>query len=96
VGIKPELTPSKGLGKNRYAGLRRILVRMQGAFASAYWWICAGGCNAADGPKDKSGGVFIFCRGHNILLILPQRKSKFLSPVEGTGVIVDTEEKGKG
>jgi hypothetical protein len=49
--------------KNKYARLRRILVRMQGAFASAYWWICAGECNAVDGPKDKQGGGCIFCRG---------------------------------
>jgi two-component system cell cycle sensor histidine kinase/response regulator CckA len=38
---------------------------MQGASVSAYWWICAGGCNAADGPKDKPDGVCIFCRGPN-------------------------------
>jgi len=49
--------------KNKCARFRRILVRMQGASACAYWWICAGGCNTADGPKDKPDGVFIFCRG---------------------------------
>jgi hypothetical protein len=43
--------------------LRRILVRIQGASASAYLWICAGGCNVVDGPKDKQGCVFIFYRG---------------------------------
>jgi hypothetical protein len=26
--------------------------------------ICAGGCNAADGPKGKQGGGIIFCRKH--------------------------------
>jgi len=35
----------------------------QGASAYAYLWICAGGCNAVDGPKDKPDGVFILCRG---------------------------------
>ena len=49
--------------KNRYAIMRRILVRIQGASASAYLWICAGGCNAVDVPKDKQGGGVIFCRG---------------------------------
>jgi hypothetical protein len=33
--------------------LSRILVCIQGTSAGAYWWICAGGCNAVDGPKDK-------------------------------------------
>ena len=28
-----------------------------------YLWICAGGCNAVDRPKDKPDGVFIFFRG---------------------------------
>jgi hypothetical protein len=37
---------------NKSNGLRRILVRLQGASAGAYR-ICAGGCHAADGPKDK-------------------------------------------
>ena len=49
--------------KNKCARLRRILVRIQGAFASAYLWICAGGCNAVDEPKAKQDCVFIFCRG---------------------------------
>jgi hypothetical protein len=35
---------------------------MQDASACAYLWICAGGCNAVDGPKDKPDGVFIFFR----------------------------------
>jgi len=48
--------------KNKFARSRRILVRMQGAPASAYGDICACGCNAAEGPKDKPDGVFIFCR----------------------------------
>jgi len=55
--------------KNKCTRLRRILVRMQGASASAYLWICAGGCNTADGPKDKLDCVFIFFRGpkHGLL-----------------------------
>ena len=46
--------------------MRRILVRIQGASASAYFWICAGGCNAVDGPKDKQNGGYIFGRGPEI------------------------------
>ena len=38
----------------------------QGASTSAYLWICAGGCNAVDGPKDKKDCVIIFCRGPDI------------------------------
>ena len=49
--------------KNKCARSRRILVRVQGASVSAYLWICAVGCNAVDGPKDKPDCVFIFCRG---------------------------------
>jgi len=49
--------------KNKSARLRPILVRIQGAFASAYLWICAGGCNEVDGPKEKQDGGCIFFRG---------------------------------
>jgi len=56
--------------KNKCTRLRRILVRVQGASASAYLWICAGGCNAVDGPKDKPEGEFIFYRGPNDLFAL--------------------------
>jgi len=36
--------------------------RIQSAYTSAHWWICAGGCNAVDEPKDKPDCVFIFSR----------------------------------
>jgi hypothetical protein len=42
---------------NNDPGLRRIWVRLQGTSAGAE--ICAGGCNAVDGLKNKQGGVII-------------------------------------
>jgi len=56
----------RGSEKNKSARLRRILVRIQGASTGAYWWICAGGCNAVDGPKDKQDGGCIFFRGPKV------------------------------
>ncbi len=47
---------------NNWAGLRRILVHLQGVSAGAYQ-DSADGCNAVDGPKNKQGGAIIFCRG---------------------------------
>ena len=34
--------------------------------------ICASGCNAANGPKDKPDGVFIFCQGPYYIGVCPR------------------------
>jgi hypothetical protein len=54
---------------NNSTGLRRIWVRLQGTAGT--YSLCTGGCNAADGRKDKQGGGIIACLRPYVMAFKP-------------------------